>query len=279
MGGTRIAGACLVVLLALGALAANASAALPEFGRCAKVEGTKEGKKTVYHGAYRSANCIEPSADSRGKYEWTAGPGAEPGWTGFGEAVTLETVGHTRVTCAESVTYGEYTGAKTETIKLALFECEIPALHKPCQNVGGEFAGVIEAESLEGEIGFISDGTKPSVGLDLKHSPYILSFDCGTSPEIAAVGLVEGSAIGALTRTNHMTKEFVLKFKALGGKQVPESFEGGEKDTLTTTLLVGISRTVEESGLTAEVELENDNINKEGGYEGPGEAIEIKSKP
>jgi hypothetical protein len=279
---TKIAATCVVALLTTCALAAaNASAALPEFGRCTKVEGVMEGKKTVYHGDYKSANCIKPSPGKTGKYEWLAGPGAEPKWTGFSEnpeSVTLETVGHAKVKCGEAILEGEYTGPKTETVKLELSECESPALHEPCQDAGAEFAGEIVAESLEGEIGFISDGAKPSVGLDLKHSPDIAAFECGTLPEIAATGVVEGSVIAPLTRIDYMTKQFRLKFKAPEGKQVPQSFEGAAKDTLTTTLLVGLSRTVEESGLTAHVELEDDNVSSGGATEGPGEPIEIKAE-
>ena len=53
MARIRLAGVLLVAVASLGALtAASASAEIPELGRCVKVEGVQEGKKTVYHGKY-----------------------------------------------------------------------------------------------------------------------------------------------------------------------------------------------------------------------------------
>ena len=52
-----------VAACALGALAASsASAALPEIGRCVKVEGVKEGHTTKFDGKYSTTNAPGPAA-------------------------------------------------------------------------------------------------------------------------------------------------------------------------------------------------------------------------
>ena len=66
--------------------------------------------------------------------------------------------------------------------------------------------------------------------------------------------MVEGSVIGELPHNelNRMTSETQTVFTQEGGAQSPEEFEGGEKDTLTTTTITGISKTEEQTGLDGE---------------------------
>ena len=68
----------IVAACALGALAASsASAALPEIGRCVKVEGVKEGHTTKFDGKYSDHKCTRASATSKGKFEWEPGAGTK----------------------------------------------------------------------------------------------------------------------------------------------------------------------------------------------------------
>ena len=73
----RRTGILMLSLAALSAAAAFAAsgayAELPEIGRCAKLEGLKEGHKTKYSGKYTNKKCTKTSASSTGKYEWECG--------------------------------------------------------------------------------------------------------------------------------------------------------------------------------------------------------------
>ena len=119
----------MVVLCGLClAVAANAGAALPELGRCAKVEGTKEGRKTVFHGKYTDKKCTKESSKTAGKYEWSPGPGAETQFESPGtlEPATLQTTAGTKIACTNSKQFGEFLGAKTPRRKSACTNARKP---------------------------------------------------------------------------------------------------------------------------------------------------------
>jgi len=250
-----------IVIYVLAALAASAVgavtavAAAPELGRCVQV-----APRTGEFGGH----CIIKAAAGRGRYDWLPGPGEKKKFVGSGEATTLETVGKVRIECTASEFNGEYTGAKTAAVTVIFVGCADPA-KQLCESNPTKI-GEIETLSLEGEIGFIRGGEKPVVGLDLKKSPVMATFECGKLPEVPVVGTVEGSVIGTLKPFDKMTEESMLTYKAVLGKQVPEQFEGGAKDTLTTTLISGLTKTTEESALRANVAVANE------------EPLEIKAK-
>ena len=225
-------------------------AGLPEFGRCLKVVGVKEGGTVVYHGDYENAGCTKLSATKEGKYEWSAGPGTNNRFTGAavalltGPAVTIEsTPNKHKTTCQAATDQGEITGPKTEIVNITLTGCESgPSV--PCQSEGAS-AGEIRTYTLEGEIGVIKGGEKPTAGVDLKPTgataPFLASFECANfSGQI----LIQGSVIGQIVSLNSMTLKHSLTFSQARGLQKPERFEAGPKDTLT----VGASL-VEQSGL------------------------------
>ena len=139
-------------------------------------------------------------------------------------------------------------------------------------------APVIEGEIQspapeEAELGFIAGGEKPTVGLDLKPkapSANLWTFECGTPPEKTVAGAIEGSVIAPIKRIDVMSEEFTLAYKAKGGKQAPERFEGGLKDTLLITSTAGVEKgekSEEQAGLIATVTVPNE------------EPLEIKAKP
>ncbi len=246
-----------LALAVLGATAVPASAA-PEIGRCKLTEGTKEGKRTTYHARYKNKACTKESAGGNtGRYEWTAGPGesAEVETIGSSAPVTLETTSGRVIACTNHLSLGKITGANTETWKLSLRNCEDQALHKPCQGLIEETTleetGRIDSLELSGELGYISKAGKPTIGWDLKPKtgPNLFVFECGTTPGLGTKVTVEGSYIEQLKPANKMAEEYKGFVKAKEGKQSPESFEGGAKDTLSATLVTGLESETQQIGL------------------------------
>ena len=218
----------------------NPGAPLPALGRCVKATVKNTGE-------WRGPRCVG-FAHGKGPYNFLAGPGTAGKLTGTLSAVTLETLGGAKITCGGGSGQGEYTGAKTSTLTLTLTGCERMSDREPCQSAGAG-SGQIATNALEGELGFITSGLKTSVGLDLKHEPALATFECTTSglPGKELVSL-EGSVIGSIKAIDGMVSGFTLAFKAKAGKQLPEAFEGGAKDTLTTSIVGGTS---EQTGLNA----------------------------
>jgi hypothetical protein len=238
----RMMGTCVVVALGVSAAAAaTASAALPEFGRCVPAAEKRTGE-------YAGVHCVKP-AGGKGNYNWLPGPGENKKFAGSAGPVTLETVGGFKVHCSSGDFTGEYTGAKTASVTLALVGCLRSGTEQKCQTTPLK-EGEIETVPIEAEIGFIQGGEKPKVGLDLKPAAPI-TFDCGIfSEETHALISVEGSVIGAIKPPNVMRATFKVLYTATNGKQIPEQFEGGVKDTLTLNKTVGLETTTEQAGLT-----------------------------
>ncbi len=233
----------------------NPGAPLPALGRCVQAPAKKTGE---WHGAH----CVG-YAHGKGSYNFLPGPGAAKKLTGKLGALTLETVGHAKITCQSGTGQGEYASSKGLTITLTLSGCERPSSHQSCQSVGSP-NGQIVTSALEGELGFITSGLKIVVGLDLKHEPALATFECTTTglpgKEVVAI---EGSAIGPIKVIDSMVSGFTVAFKATAGKQSPEQFEGAAKDTLVTSIVGGAA---EQAGLTATLTLTNE------------EPLEIKAK-
>jgi hypothetical protein len=214
-------------------------AGLPEFGRCLKAVGVKEGGKIVYHGDYENSGCTNPSASKHGKYEWSAGPGANNHFAGTATVsltaptVTIETRPNKhQLTCKAESDEGEITGPKVVTVTITLTGCETgPSV--ACQSEGAS-SGEIRTYALEGELGVIKGGEKPTVGIDLKPTgaaaPFLAGYECtNSSGQIA----IQGSVIGQITALNGMTVRHALTFSQARGVQKPEHFEAGLEDTLT----------------------------------------------
>jgi hypothetical protein len=241
------------------------SGPLPQLGRCVKV--------TTKKGAYKYKNCVVPSAQANGAYEWQPGPGTSPKFLAKASEVKLETVGKTTVTCASAELDGDWTGSKTASVTVAFRGCK--SLEKGCGNNPSKPNEILTEEPVEGELGFIEGGTKPRVGLDLKpkSGTTLLEFTCGGPPETTFPErwTVEGSVIGRINRVDAMKPTFQLLYKAAAGKQVPERFEGALKDTLIANRLTNNGPTTEQAGLT----LREEKPWIPGDYEEP---LEIKAK-
>ena len=274
----RIVGPCVIAALALVVLgqAATAGAAtypltgLPEIGRCVKL--------STHTGVYRYKNCVVKSEGAKGTYEWEPGPGANGTFLAEAAEVKLETVGKARVSCASAELSGQWTGSKTASVTVALRGCQ--SLERGCGNNPGKPNEILTEEPVEGELGFIEKGEKPKVGLDLKpKSPgtTLFTFTCGGPPETTAPEpwIVEGSVIGKYRYANHMQQTFGLLYQATSGKQIPQKFDEGLKDTplATRTVLTEPPPKTEEAGLTLREEETRKWIPGEF-----GEKLEVKAK-
>jgi hypothetical protein len=213
-----------------------------------KVEATKVGSRKVYHGKYTNRKCTKEDKNGSGKFEWTPGPGTEKGFEspGASEPATLETVGGTSIACTNSKMVGEITGEKTETDEISLYGCTDTATKEPCQSLRPKETpptpeeGTILSQEVEAELGFINKaGKRPEVGWDYKakSGADIFIFECGKTGTVPALVTIEGSFIGRVKPVNRMREEFDFLYSAPGGKQLPEMFEGGAKDTLTATFV------------------------------------------
>jgi hypothetical protein len=224
---------------------------LPQLGRCVKVEGVKEGKTTIYNGSFGNSGCTVPQGG--GKYEWTAGPGAKPAFTASSGATTLETTGGApKLSCSKAGASGSYTGAKTATATIVLSGCKLATTKVPCQSSGAA-AGEIVTSPLAGSLGFVKDAfeggqLQVSVGLDFKHSPTLLTAECEGGVKLS----VAGSVIAPFRTIEKMTSSNGLAFSASAGKQVPEAFEEGATDTLSTAFG---SQAAQESALRSKLAL------------------------
>jgi hypothetical protein len=236
------------------AAAVRAEQALPEVGRCVLAQSTGEGKDKVYHGAFENKGCTAGVVGSEGKYEWIAGA-AKPKFTAKGMATKLTGVGGAGVTCASSSVSGEYTGPKTVSASVTFKGCKSTTSKQACQSNGAP-SGELIAAGLTGGLGFIEDeltksGLLVSVGVDLGREPSLLAASCnGAGEEL----LVTGSVIAPISKIDAMSKTFTLSYAASAGKQSPEQFEGGAKDTLTATLGAG----AEQAGLSSTEKITNE---------------------
>lgn len=254
----RLASLITVALAAVGV--AGASAAVPELGRCEPAPG-----KT---GEYAGKSCVGVATNKKGAYNFVPGPGPKPKFEGTTAEVPVLEMPKLKIICSAGTFNGEYTGAKTASVTVDLIGCTNAASKKKCQSNPAKEGEIETPAPLEGELGFIKSTIPRQVGLDLKRSPSLVAFTCGEPFELPeATGTVEGSVIGRVVPVNSMREELKLKYKTAGGKQVPEQFEGGPKDTLTVKLVSGLTTTTEEAALNAKlVEVLNE------------EAMEIKAK-
>lgn len=245
----RLGHRCLLAMLVLGAIAATSASAaeyevraLPEVGRCVKVPlGT---------GEYKGGQCMtrEVPKGERGKYNWVQANASENlTFEGAGIEVKLATTGHSTIECVVANVSGTFTGPKTATAKIEMQGCKNKA-EEQCHSAGAE--NQIVSLPLEAELGFIRNETIEGkrfvkVGLDFKPQPpltALMVYQCG---EGSTTATVEGSVIVADKPIDKMSTENKLFFHVLfpKGTQDPEKFQGGLKDTLSTTFVTGVEST------------------------------------
>jgi hypothetical protein len=228
-----------------------AASGLPEFGRCAKVTPVKEGKVLVYHGTYETAHCTTTSPTHEGKYEWSAGPGADRGFTGTAKVAKFETrheVDHlgplSRITCTENSETGEFTGPRTAVATITFNACVDVKSKAACQS-SGQPAGVVKTVPLDGELGVIKGGETPVIGIALRphDSTVLTNIECGASSVI-----VEGAVIAPFMVIDAMSIKHTLAYKGLEGAQSVTAFEGEPPETLSVGEPMSLTMTMPLTG-------------------------------
>jgi hypothetical protein len=288
-----VASCLLAVCVASAALAAVASAELPELGRCVAAESTPRphGHGVIYEGNFTNKNCTHVARTHKGKYEFLPGPGSKPKFIGVADEPepTLETTSGAKVECSVmSIKGGEYTGPKTATVKTILFSGCTTAEGVPCQDEPLK-EGEIEGTEFTMTLGKIEPAPfkkTATAGWDIKKSGEgeAFTYTCGKFPEVRSVQNVGGSVIAPLSSSheydvNNMSPIGFMLFRGDEGKQLPESFTGGEKDTLLNkTLTEGLSSTEDQASLTTDLELEGTVKEESVESQENKEPLEIKTK-
>ncbi len=205
------------------------TASPPEFGRCLKA---------VDRGAAEYDNATCTKAGAKDTYDWyPAFGGTQPlAKVGFGLSLKEGTdlrleSGKQLITCKSQTGGGEYSGTQAvEGVVLTFAACERSG--ESCQS--GIGAGEIRAQTLTGTLGVIlasKEGPgKNRIGLDLRPSSgsTIAEFSCGGTPVV-----ITGEVIAEVARNSMRLNTGLWTFAmAKGGKQKPEGFEGGAKQTL-----------------------------------------------
>jgi hypothetical protein len=218
----------------------------PEWGRCLKVAGVKEGGVTVYHGRFTKPSCTEPSATHTGKYEWYPGSVARPVFTLTNKPLTtvkLETVGKQLVTCTVAGGEGEITGAKTALMFVGFTGCTSGG--QECHSSGFPAGGILL--KFLGELVWQNQPLK-KVSLLLNPLPGESLVGAWECPALGNVVFLSGSVLVPIG-VDKMSAKPTLKFGQSKGKQVPSMFEGSASEVLTGFSLPTDS--LEQTGLAA----------------------------
>jgi hypothetical protein len=230
----KIAGLCLVAVLAMSVIASStASAEAPEFGQC-----TKAATKSVSN--YDSSKCIKLASEDagteaeklkKGNYIWTAGAKAgQNEFTSAGGVATLLTVKGESVTCEKEESTGTYKlgGNNKEEETVVNFKgCKSNGL--TCTTVG-KAPGELTTEPLVGIVGFekepkVGDKTRKTV-LQLHPatpSGHFIDFKCTAALTIEVRGNLGGTKNGILVpiKNDAMKNTEALKYTQSKGIQKP----------------------------------------------------------
>jgi hypothetical protein len=213
----RIAGLCLVVAFALGAVAAtSALATAPEYGRCLK-------KKTKSLPAFSNSKCtLEAKELKTANFEWVPGAGKTKFETKGGIGV-LTSVNGQKVECKTETSTGEFfEGNNKEAGNMTIKFNECVSLGQACVSPGAK-AGELVTNDVEALVGWENKALKKTA-IELHPGKSVASglfieFECGGLPV-----KVKGAVLVPVKNDTMKTSE-ILKFKAKVGKQKPEKWE------------------------------------------------------
>jgi hypothetical protein len=220
----RIAGLCLVVAFALGAVAAtSAMATAPEYGRCIK-------KITKALPAYTTSKCtIESKALKTANYEWIPGAGKTKFETKGGVGI-LTSVNGQVVECKTESSSGEFfEGTNKEAGNMSIKFNECVSLSEPCSTPGAK-TGELITNDVEALVGWESKAKKKT---DIELYP-AKSVTSGLFIEFECLGLVvkvKGKVLVPIKNDAMKTSE-TLKFVATDGKQKPEKWEESKEKAI-----------------------------------------------
>jgi hypothetical protein len=215
-----VIGLVLVGVLAISlAVAAGASAAVPERGKCAS--GTEfENKGCTVSGAKNKFKWV-PNVKTA--FSSTSGAATLKSFTGEGAELPA-------VACTKSKSKGDFLGPKGSEFTITFEGCT--SAGEKCTGGAKAKAGQIVTNKLEGTLGFISPGV---VGEDIKAvgGGVLASFKCGAN-DVETDGSVVGEIGSGVYNVAASTETLVLKES--GGKQVPTKLEGEPEDTLKSEI-------------------------------------------
>jgi hypothetical protein len=250
MGRIKTLGACLIAVLAIGALAAASASAFvrepPEIGRCLKHTG----------GHWKDGGCkTAAKVASEQKFEWYPAYGeAENGETKLAEKVKftsvskegtliqLTTVTGEGIGCKKQTAAGEATGPKTlKAFNIAFTGCAETGQKCTSTNPKATEVGEIKVKELTGLLGIEKFGeTKAKDKVANLFTPasgtIFTEFECGGIPVT-----VRGEVMNPL-KANAMKISATVKFTASKGKQKPEKFAtdpAGTKRILESSKIAG----------------------------------------
>jgi hypothetical protein len=242
----RIAGLCLVAVFAFTAMATVASAETPpEVGRCLKKAG----------GPWKDGGCKTPSKPGEEKFEWYPAfiggvPNENPKplklkYTSENKPETiiqLESVSGSVITAKTQKATGEVTGAKTNIAQNIDFGgVEFKGFKCKSTNPPGSGEGDVKVKDLNGNIGIEKKGETTAkdkaanrfVPKEGGAGAIFVEFSCSVIPV-----KVRGAVLNPLT--SNAMKGFptpvTVKFTGANGKQKPEKFVGGPKETLESSI-------------------------------------------
>jgi hypothetical protein len=204
---------------AFAAMAASASASLPEFlaGKTGVCELSASRPPGETRGPYPNEDaCLE--FRNRGTGDWYE---LVTGFTSSSQADHL-VAGSNKINCTKDSDEGLITGDKlVQEVLIAFTGCKAEGLFA-CSTKGAK-AEEIMTTGLKGPLGYINKSTK-LVGIKLEPE----SGTEFTAGEIECIGIkvkVTGSLIADATPVNTKTTTGTLEFKASGAKQANESIE------------------------------------------------------
>ncbi|HXR28374.1 MAG TPA: hypothetical protein VN772_02265 [Solirubrobacteraceae bacterium] len=215
--------------VAIGAISAQAAAALPEVGRCVAQAGT---------GKYKDAGCREKAGalTSEKAFEWKRNP-LNGKFAAVGGKAVIETAEGVVLECGSESATGEYlTTTSTKAVKnvvMVLEDCQVPLLGGACHSPGAE-AGRIVSNKLKGKLAYISGkGTKtPVVGqlLAPEGTGVFREWECfgGATRirEAAGAGKGHATAIAEVATLNTMSATLSETYKGAKGVQESQHIEG-----------------------------------------------------
>jgi hypothetical protein len=304
----RIMAVSVVAACAICAFAvANASAALPEWGKCVKVPVTIKGKERK-KGKYANSNCTE--AQTGGEYEFVKGTEGLTGGTEFTNTMTspeavLSTSFGVNVNCTGETATGSLSGTKeVSNVRVTFTGCTSLTGSLACENAyevpeeldSAHFVeGKIETKGLKGKLVYISGaGTAtPSVGLELtpeEKGGWFAFFGCGSKgshPEPIIDSIVGEKPKGAnggdaivspITPLDTMGTETTQVYEARTNPETGEKERGvqepneinGKPAHLETQLFVATEPGASEWGKASQEEIAKTKLNS-------GEELEIKA--
>ena len=228
---TRTVGLCVLTVLALSALvAAGAFGAAPEYGKCTKVA---KGA-----GKFSGPTCTVAKAG--GSYEWgtLASPVSFTTTMKEGTLATLETVNKEKVVCTGETGKGAVLNSKEIEMTPTFRGCENSKIQ--CESPGQPYS-YIAMNPLQGELGVEKKGTTAYKN-KLASNLYAQGNKGGTIVEFSCGGFVytERGEVLFPVSANKMLTTATVKFVALKGKQKPERFEGGPKETMECSVGGGL---------------------------------------